>query len=111
MNKEEILELSRSENKGQDIYENEIVEKGNRVGVILACVLATIFFITQIILGGGTNYGLYAILGAIFAGTFLTKGIYLKKKHELCVAIAYIVLTICCSVAHIYQLFTMYTIR
>ena len=36
MNKEEILERSRKENKNQDIYEKEVIIQGNRYACIAA---------------------------------------------------------------------------
>ena len=55
MNKDEILERSRRENKNQDIYEKEVIIKGNRYACIAAAILATIFFVIQIFVGGGIN--------------------------------------------------------
>lgn len=51
MNKEEILELSRKENKNQDVYEQDVVINGNRYACIAAGVIATVFFIVQICYG------------------------------------------------------------
>lgn len=48
MNKEEILEKSRTENKNKDIYEQEILKQANTSAVIVMMVLATIFFAAQI---------------------------------------------------------------
>ena len=57
MNKEEILEKSRAENKNKDIYEQEILKQANSSAVIVMMVLATVFFAVQIFVGGGTNWG------------------------------------------------------
>ena len=43
MNKEEILEKSRAENKNKDIYEQEILKQANSSAVIVMMVLATVF--------------------------------------------------------------------
>ena len=104
MNKEEILQKSRNENCGQDMYEHEVMEKGAALGTISAAIVASIFFILQIVLGQGQNYGLYAIVGAILTTQFLVRSIYLKRKHEIAVAIMYLLLTLACSVAHIFNL-------
>ena len=57
MEREKILELSRKENKNQDIFEKEVVVLGNSCACICAGILATIFFVIQIFVGGGMNYG------------------------------------------------------
>ena len=110
MNKEEILEKSRKENNGQDIYEQQVIQKGGSIGTIVAMILATVFFVTQIVLGEGQNYGLYAIIGSILATGFIVKAVYLKRKHEIAVAAIYTLLTIACTVAHIMQLIQTSTI-
>ena len=107
MNKEEILEKSRQENKGQDVYEQEIIQKGASYAILVATALATVFFIAQILLGGGQNYGLYAILGAVMATQFIVKAKYLKRKHEIVVAVMYSLLTVLCIVAHFMQLLNL----
>ena len=104
MNKDEILERSRRENKNQDIYGKEVIIKGNRYACIAAAVLATIFFVIQIFVGGGINYGLYAVVFSMPMAGFWMKYAKLRKKHELLVAICYTVGVLLFSAAHIYQL-------
>lgn len=110
MNKEEILEKSRKENKNQDIFEKEVMREGGNIGAIVAAILATIFFVIQILVGEGMNYGLYAVVFSIFAAGFVVKAIRRKRRHEIAVAILYIIATLMFSAAHIYQLFAASTI-
>jgi hypothetical protein len=110
MNKEEILEKSRNENKNQDVYEKEVIKEGGNIGAVVAAILATIFFVIQILLGEGMNYGLYAVVFSIPAAGYIVKAIRLKRKHEVVVAILYTIAVITFSVAHVYQLFTAATI-
>ena len=44
MQKEEILEKSRRENKNQDPYEKQVITAGGNAGAIAAAILATVFF-------------------------------------------------------------------
>ncbi|MDO4479626.1 MAG: DUF6442 family protein [Erysipelotrichaceae bacterium] len=104
MNKEEILERSRKENKNQDIYEKEIIILGNRYACIAAAVLATIFFVIQIFVGEGIDYGLYAVVFSLTMAGFWIKYIRMHKKHELLVAICYTVMVLIFSAVHIYGL-------
>ena len=46
MDKEKILELSRKENKNQDIYEKEVLVTGNKYSCIVAAILALILCIS-----------------------------------------------------------------
>ena len=104
MNKEEILERSRKENKNQDIYEKEVIIQGNRYACIAVGVLATIFFVIQIFTGGDMNYGLYAVVFSMPMAGFWVKYKRLHKKHELFVAVCYTILVLLLSAAHIYGL-------
>lgn len=110
MNKEEILEKSRKENKNQDIYEKEVIDQGNKYACIAAAVLATIFFVVQIFVGSGMNYGLYAVVFSMPMGGFWYKFFKLHRRHELFVSIAYSVVVVLFSIAHIYNMITMSTI-
>lgn len=66
--------------------------------------MATVFFIIQIIVGRGMNYGLYAVVFSISAAEFVYKYLKLRRRHELIVAIMYVIVVLMFSIAHIYQL-------
>lgn len=104
MDKEEILERSRKENKNQDIYEKEVIIQGNRYACIVAATLATIFFVIQIFTGGGMNYGLYAVVFSMPMAGFWVKYKKIYKKHELFCGVCYTVAVLLFSAAHIYEL-------
>ncbi len=100
MNKEEILEKSRKENKNKDIYANEINVKGGYIATIVGLILTTIIFISEILLGFGMNYGLYGIVFSIIGTSNLYKAIKLKTTKlfsiaTLIIAIIFIVTHIC----------------
>ena len=62
MNKDEILAKSRAENKNKDVYEQEVLKQASRSAVVVQMSFATLFFVTQIMTGGGINWGLWAIV-------------------------------------------------
>lgn len=104
MDKEEILARSREENGNQDLYEKEVIIQGNRYACLAASILATLFFVIQIFTGGGSNYGLYAVVFAMPMAGFWMKWVKLHKKHEWLVAVCYTVVVLVFSAAHIYGL-------
>ena len=110
MNKEEILKMSRAENKNKDVYEQEVLKQASTSAVIVMLVLATVFFAAQIFVGGGTNWGLWALVFSANMATFWVKYIRLRRKHELVMAIAYTILVSALSGGHIYNLITSSTI-
>lgn len=106
MEKNEILEKSRLENKSEDLYEKEVLIEGGNIGAIAAFILATIFFCIQIFLGKGMNYGLYAVAFVILSARFTVKAVKLKRKHEILVATLYWIVTLMFSIAFVYDLVT-----
>ncbi len=58
MNKEEVLEKSRAENKNRDVYEQEILKQAGTSAVIVMMVLTAIFFVAQKLPAEGLNLGL-----------------------------------------------------
>lgn len=110
MNKEEILEKSRAENKNKDIYEQEVLKQASTSAIIVMMVFATIFFAAQIFFGGGMNWGLWALVFSANMTIFWVKYIRLRRKHELVMAIAYTILVSALSVGYIYNLMESSTI-
>jgi len=104
MKKEEILAKSRADNKNRDIYEQEVLKNGWKISLTITGVLALIFFAMQIYVGGGANYGLWAIM---FSGEMTTswiKWIKLKKKGGLVTALMNTVVVLGFSAMHFYSL-------
>ena len=110
MNKDEILAKSRAENKNKDVYEQEVLNQASRSAVVVQMALATIFFVTQIFAGGGTNWGLWAIVFSANMTINWVKYIKLRRKYELVIAIAYAILVSVMSGYHIYNLVVSSTI-
>ena len=79
MNKEEILEKSRKENRNKDIYEEELIKQGSAIVNIVMVILATVFFVIQVFTGVGINYGLYAI---VFCHSMVLSWIKWRKLRQ-----------------------------
>lgn len=110
MNKEEILRKSRAENKNKDVYEQEVLKQANAATVIVMMSLATVFFAVQIFVGGGTNWGIWAVVFSANMTTFWVKFWKLRRKHELVAAICGTVLVAVMSGFHIHSLIASSTI-
>ena len=106
MNREEILEKSRKENKNQDVYEQEVLKQSNEVAAFVMVLLAAVFWLAQIFTGGGTNYSLWALVMAQNMTTSWVKYVKLRRRFELVFAILYTVAVILASADHIYKLVT-----
>ena len=104
MNKEEILEKSRAENKKKDIYELEVQKQAGRYATVVMASLGFLFFVVQMFVGGGANFGIYALILSGTATTFWVKYGKLRRKYELAMAISYTLLVLAMSAWHIYKL-------
>ena len=56
MKKEEILEMSRKENKKKDLAVIEIENKAVKIAALSMIILTTIYFCLEIIVQGKINY-------------------------------------------------------
>ncbi len=83
MKKEEILEMSRKENKKKDLAVIEIENKAVKIAALSMIILTTIYFCLEIIVQGKTNYGWYSIIALYCAIIYGYKGIKTKNKLEI----------------------------
>ena len=110
MNKDEILAKSRAENKNKDVYEQEVLKQASQSAVVVQMALATIFFVMQIFAGGGTNWGLWAIVLSANMTIYWVKYIKCHRMFDLVMAIIYTILVSAMSGCHIYDLIVSSTI-
>jgi hypothetical protein len=110
MNKDEILAISRAENKNKDIYEQEVLKQASRSAVVVQMSLATLFILIQIFTVGGINCGLWAIVFSANMTINWVKYIKLRRDNELLIALAYTVLVLIMSGYYIYNLIASSTI-
>ena len=100
MNKEEILEKSRKENRNKDIYEEELIKQGSAIVNIVMVILATVFT------GAGINYGLYAIVFCHSMVLSWIKWRKLRQRQQFLLSLLYTVCVLLFSIVHIYTLIT-----
>lgn len=110
MNREEILEKSRAENKNKDIYEQEILKQASTGAVVVMMILATVFFAAQIFVGGDANWGIWALVFSSNMTIFWVKYVKLRRRHELVMAMVYTVIVAAFSASHICHLAASSTI-
>lgn len=104
MDREEILAKSRAENQNRDMYEQDVLKQAGAWAARVMALLATIFFAAQILTGGGTNWGLWALVFSANMTVFWVKYRKLRRRHELLLAIAYTLAVAGFSAAYLYAL-------
>lgn len=83
MKKEDVLEMSRSENKKRDMYEIEVETRACKIAVLCMLVLITVYYCYEIFIGKGQNYTLYSLISLYCAVVYGYKAIKLEKRKGL----------------------------
>lgn len=89
MNKNEILEKSRNENKNADPYEMEINAKAHSYGLWSTMILCVILTAVKLVKEQRFDFGLVAMLGVLNAVTFTYKAVKQKEKKLTVAAVSY----------------------
>ncbi|MDD6034823.1 MAG: DUF6442 family protein [Lachnospiraceae bacterium] len=110
MNKDNILEMSRQENKNKDLVGESAAIMGGAIAGISMSVLCLVFYLAQIALQGNCNWGFFAIISFYNAVLNLIKGIKMSKKIIIVVGVVWLALTVLLSVVHIDNLIATSTI-
>ena len=95
MKKEEILQASRNENQNKDIFELEIISKGQRIGGIVALfVTFALIFVESVIIDSGVNYRYCFIIISAGVALWIYKAVKLKRMHEILLAVFFGIMTV-----------------
>lgn len=84
MKKEEILEASKKENKNKDIYAIEVEKKSSQLASLCMLILASIYFISEILTGKGQNPAFYSLIAIYSTISYGYKAIKIEEKRKLC---------------------------
>ncbi len=104
MTKEEILEKSQNENKGRDMADIAVSQKGITFGwIVTVCLTGFVAVLNGIVLNQNSYGAFLAIMGGSFT-VFLTKYIKFRRRHELFITIMYAIATVCFAAAWILDL-------
>lgn len=88
MNKDEILQASRNENRNKDIVELEILRKSQRIGGMVAIIVVCILmFVEGLVFQKQTNFAYLAIIFSFIAGTFVYRAVKSKSKQDIIYAV------------------------
>ena len=104
MNKDDILEMSRKENRGQDLFVAKVNESSATISSIIATLFATVLFIVQCLVKGEYNLALYSVMLVIGAATFTSKAVFLKRKRDIVLAILFSIATLAVTAVYLYQM-------
>jgi hypothetical protein len=100
MNKEEILEKSRQENKSQDLYEKEVSKHAGTGGTIAAVLACWLLAMLDLVFNKDVS-GLMAIMQATLAGEFFASWIKSKRRYEIVLSVLFALVAVFCFAVHI----------
>lgn len=83
MNRDEVLEKSRKENKGADLYEDALLKEGGNVAFGMVTALAVGFTCIQGLLDAERNFGLWALVMAIPASGYIVRAFRTKDRWDM----------------------------
>lgn len=83
MDKEQILAMSREENKSMDEREKLIYDKSGRMGLLSMTAMFIILFVYRSFVLGENSYDLLALYSSALVGTTFYQYKQLRKKQYL----------------------------
>lgn len=86
MEKEEILEKSRRENAGQDLFDREIVREGGEAGIYAVYIAAAVFVLIGILVYERVGYDLFAMAYSLPAVGYTRKARGKKLWQDILLA-------------------------
>lgn len=94
MDKKEILEKSRSENKKQDEYQAEVNKSGLRVGMLSVVIVCLVLMIVEYAIYDNLDTGYIVIITVVNAVMYLYQGIKLKDKTFISAGVLWSIVTV-----------------
>ena len=104
MNKDEILEKSRQENKHKDEMEKEVFLKAGQRSCAVGSIICAIIIVLETFFADNVNLSILALYFAMTGTMLLSKYSKLKKIHELIFGSIQLVLSAICMVLYIMRL-------
>ncbi len=105
MNREEILQKSREENKGMDVAERDASRQDAVLASMVALVVATALYVIELLIGKGLNPALYVVALSIQVTTWGCKARRTKDRNMIIVASMFAFALLMMLVAYIITLF------
>lgn len=110
MNREEILAMSRQENKNTDLVDKAVENQSKTVAGMIMVSMSLLYHLAEIVILDRKNYGFFSIAAVYPAALFIMKGIKFEDRSKLITGIIWLALAVLFAVEHFYFLVTNSTI-
>ncbi|WP_350453818.1 DUF6442 family protein [Slackia heliotrinireducens] len=104
MDKEQILEMSRQENRNRDEMEQATFHKAGQRAVAVGGLVCAVIIVLEWLLANRVSLSIWAVYLSMTGTMLLTKYLSLKKPHELVFGIVQLALAAVFLVLHAMQM-------
>ena len=94
MDKDEILERSRKENKDMDLVELEAINHANMIANVVGVVVCGVLTVIHAVIREGMDNSAWTVMFSILSTIMLVKFVKLRRRHELLIGLVYLFITI-----------------
>ena len=94
MDKDEILERSRKENKDMDFVELEVINKANKIANVVGMIACAALTLIHAALQKRMDNSAWTVMFSILTAVSLYKYHKLRRWHELMIGLIYLFITI-----------------
>lgn len=110
MNREEILAMSRQENKNMDLVDKAVEDRSKTIAGMVMVSMCLLYHLVEMVILNRKNYGFFSIAAVYPASLFIMKGIKFKDRGKLITGIIWLALAVLFAVEHFYFLVTNTTL-
>ena len=89
MERDEILERSRKENKNGDFVEAAVLAKANAIAIAVGIIVCGILSVLHAIFAETPDFSVWTVYFSVLAATMLVKYVKLRRTHELLLGLLY----------------------
>ena len=94
MNKEQILNAAKKNELKANEYETTESVRSSLLGMIIAIVVGSVFFLIELCVGKSVNVSLISVVSALMGIQWLRDGIKLRRIHLIAAGIVFLVVAL-----------------
>lgn len=103
MDRDEILERSRKENRDRDLVEEEVINWAHRIALSVGMMVCGLISVLNCIFRDGVGFSVWVVMWAIWSSIFLVKYRRLRRRHELLFGLFYAALALFFFVLYLHR--------
>ena len=104
MDRDEILERSRKENKDRDFVEAEVMATANSFALSVSAIVCGVLSALHAIFADTPDFSVWTVFFSMLATTMLIKYAKLRRRHELIIGLLYLGFCVFFFVLYLYKL-------